>query len=105
MALIAELLLVGMALHARILKTDDILLTLLIDILPVAVPEGLITPMIYELHVRGPHEMLVLNAFPFGLGHFLDFRRVHLRLGHRSGLARIHPECESKQAQKDSKPH
>ncbi len=94
-----------MALHTRILKADNVLLTLLIDKLPVIFPEGLITPIVYKLHVRGSHILLVLNAFPIGLSHFLDFRRVDLRLRHRSGLARIHPECESKQAQKDSKPH
>ena len=105
MALIAEILLVGMTLHTRILKTDNVLLSILVDIIPVTFPEGLITPIVYELHVRGPHEMLVLNAFPFGLGHFLDFRRVDLRLRYRSGLPRIHPKCESKQAQKDSKPY
>jgi len=96
MTLIAELLLVGMTLHARILKTDVILFAILVEIVPVPFPEGLITPIVYKLHVRGPHEVLVLHTFPFGLGHFLDLRRVDLRLWHRSGLPRIHPECSSK---------
>jgi hypothetical protein len=69
MAFITKLFLVGITVHTRILKADKILLAAHPLIYPIALANGGVPPMVQELHMFRPHEILRLHTvLIFGSG-------------------------------------
>ena len=96
-ALITELTFVGVTFQAGILKAGRVFFSTEAGVLPIAIADYLVPPVIQHLHVIVPHIIFVFDTLPILFRHFLDDRGVEFRVWRRNRFTLQIPDGESDQ--------